>query len=271
VQLELAMGFPAADIADCGPCVFGHGTDAHAVQSAVQALADDVTRCRADFALALLEPRAAVREALHRAVTAHGPVVIADTQDNPGAGGDSNTTGLLHALLAEAAGRQFPGRVALGLLVDPEAAAAAHSAGVGARMTLQLGRSVIGYDGRPTDPPLTAEVSVQALSDGTVALHGPMTAGGTARLGPSARVDIEGVQVLLASAKAQMLDLDLCRFLGVEPEDMALIVVKSSVHFRAAFAPIASHILVAKAPGPMAADPADLPWTKLPGQVARRP
>ena len=52
---------------------------------------------------------------------------------------------------------------------------------------------------------------------------------------------------------------------------MRLLVNKSSVHFRAAFAPIASRILVAKAPGPMAADPADLPWTKLPDGMALRP
>jgi microcystin degradation protein MlrC len=40
-------------------------------------------------------------------------------------------------------------------------------------------------------------------------------------------------------------------------------VLKSSVHFRADFEAIADAILVAKAPGPMAADPADLPWQRL--------
>jgi microcystin degradation protein MlrC len=48
---------------------------------------------------------------------------------------------------------------------------------------------------------------------------------------------------------------------------MKIIVVKSSNHFRADFTPIvanaASDIIVARAPGPMAADPADLPWKKL--------
>jgi microcystin degradation protein MlrC len=98
-----------------------------------------------------------------------------------------------------------------------------------------------------------------------------MTAGATMRLGPSACVEVNGIRVLLSSAKAQMLDLDLYRYLGVEPTAMKLLVVKSSVHFRAAFAPIASHILVAKAPGPMAADPGDLPWTQLPPGIATRP
>lgn len=43
----------------------------------------------------------------------------------------------------------------------------------------------------------------------------------------------------------------------------------SSVHFRADFAPIASAILVAKAAGPMAADPADLAWSRPPANMAR--
>ena len=82
---------------------------------------------------------------------------------------------------------------------------------------------------------------------------------------------LPGLCALLSSAKALMLDLDLYRFLGVEPQQMKLLVNKSSVHFRAAFAPIASHILVAKAAGPMAADPGDLPWTKLPPGMGVRP
>jgi len=119
------------------------------------------------------------------------------------------------------------------------------------------------FAGRLTDPPVQARCTVRALSDGVVALHGPMTAGATARLGPCAAFDVDGVQVLVSSAKAQMLDLDLMRFLGVEPRAMRLLAVKSSVHFRAAFAPIAAHILVAKAAGPMAADPRDLAWRRL--------
>jgi len=48
-------------------------------------------------------------------------------------------------------------------------------------------------------------------------------------------------------------------------------VVKSSVHFRADFQPIAHEVLVAKAPGPMQADPADLPWTRLQPGIRVRP
>ncbi len=271
VHLSFAMGFPAADFDERGPVVFGHGADAGNVQANVHALAENAIQQRAAWALDLLPPDVAVQRALALAVGASKPVVLADTQDNPGAGGDANTTGLLHALLAADAGRRFAGGVALGLLHDPAAAAAAHAAGVGATLHTTLGKAVRSYDGRLTDPPLHAAFEVLALSDGVVPLFGPMTAGNTAQLGLSACLEVAGIRVLVTTGKTQMLDLDLYRFLGVEPTTMKLLVNKSSVHFRAAFAPIASHILVVQAPGPMAADPADLPWQNLPDHIARRP
>ncbi len=271
VELSFAMGFSAADFAECGPVVFGHGSDAARVRRAVRQLHAEVVARRSGWATELLDPRDAVEAAIGLAAQADKPVVIADTQDNPGAGGDANTTGLLHALLAAGAGRRLAGRVALGLLFDPDAARAAAAAGVGATLELALGRAVPTWTGARTDAPVRARAKVMACSDGLVPLHGPMTAGATARLGPCARVEVDGVHVLLASAKMQMLDLDLLRFLGVEPASMKLLVVKSSVHFRAAFAPIASHVLVAKAAGPVAADPGDLPWRHLAAGTAPRP
>ena len=272
VELNFSMGFSAADFDECGPVLFGYGSEAATLGDVVRQLHTQVavTR-RADWCIQLHEPAAAIEQAIATALESDAPVVIADTQDNPGAGGDSNTTGLLRALLAADAGRRLPGGVALGLLFDPDSAAAACRAGVGATLELALGRAVPTWTGALTEPPVVAEARVLSVSDGIVAMHGPMTAGTTMRLGPSACVEVEGIRVLVASAKAQMLDLGLCRYLGVEPARMKLIVVKSSVHFRAAFTPIASLILVAKSPGPMAADPGDLPWTRLPPEMATRP
>ncbi|MBZ8138741.1 microcystin degradation protein MlrC [Rubrivivax gelatinosus] len=271
VHLGLAFGFPAADVPECGPVVFGHGRDAEAVEANVLALAENLIAEAASFAVELPDARRAVAQAFHAAATATRPVIVADTQDNPGAGADANTTGLLHALLDAGAGRRFPGAVALGLMHDPEAAAAAHAAGVGERLPLRLGRSVRCPDGRDSEPPVQALATVLALHAGDVALGGPMTAGNTVHLGPSACVEIDGVRVLVTSGKGQLIDEALCRFLGVEPRALKLLVVKSSVHFRAAFATIASRIIVARAPGPMPADPAELPWTRLPQDIARRP
>ena len=156
-------------------------------------------------------------------------------------------------------------------MYDPRAAAAAHAAGVGAQITLALGAAVATFDGATSDPPLAATFTVRALGDGHVILKGPMAMQPTVELGASACLEVDGVLIAVASAKPQMLDRELYRCVGIEPERMKLLVNKSSVHFRADFAPIAAAILVAKAAGPMAADPADLPWRKLPVSMARRP
>ena len=258
-MLSFCMGFPAADFDECAPVVWGHGRQAH---DAVERLYDRVAE-PTPWRLEILEARDAVSQAIALAENASAPVVVADTQDNPGAGGDSNTTGMLHALLALGAGRRFPGRVALGLLFDRAAAQVAHQAGVGAELDLALGTAVMTFTGLASDPPVRGRYKVLALADGRCTLTGPMMHGLTVQLGASACLEIDGIRIAVVSGKKQLLDRELLRMVGIHAEQMRIIVLKSSNHFRADFQPIASHVLVAKAAGPMAADPADLPWRKL--------
>ena len=264
---SFCMGFPAADINDCAPMVWAHGEQA---DQALAALFDAVAE-PTQWTMDVLGARQAVTRALALAEHASAPVVIADTQDNPGAGGDSNTTGMLHALLAQGAGRTHPGQVALGMMFDAAAARAAHAAGIGAEIDIALGTAVPTFTGAPSDAPLRGRFKVLALADGQCTLTGPMMTGLTVRLGASACLEIEGIRIAVVSGKKQLLDRELLRMVGIHAEQMRLIVVKSSNHFRADFTPHASHILVAKAAGPMAADPADLPWRKLPATTRRSP
>ena len=248
------MGFPASDFDECAPMVWGHGDDDAACRTVVSWLYRRVAE-PAQWRLDILAAQTAVSQALRRAEHAARPVVIADTQDNPGAGGDSNTTGLLHALLAQGAGQRYPGQVALGLKFGAAAAAAAHAAGLGAEIEIEiaLGKAVPTFSGQPSDVPVRGRFKVQALSDGACTLTGPMMTGLTAQLGASACLEIEVIQVAVVSGKKQLLDRQTLRLVGIQPEAMRVIVVKSSNHFRADFGPIASQILVAKAAGPMAA------------------
>jgi microcystin degradation protein MlrC len=266
-MLSFCMGFPAADFDECAPVVWGHGRQAH---DAVERLYDRVAG-PTPWRLEILEARDAVSQAMALAENASAPVVVADTQDNPGAGGDSNTTGMLHALLALGAGRRFPGRVALGLLFDRAAAEVAHQAGVGAELDLTLGTAVMTFTGLASDPPVRGRYKVLALADGRCTLTGPMMHGLTVQLGASACLEIDGIRIAVVSGKKQLLDRELLRMVGIHAEQMRIIVLKSSNHFRADFQPIASHVLVAKAAGPMAADPADLPWRKLAATTRTRP
>ena len=268
--LSFCMGFPASDFAECAPMVWGHGGGEAPTRAAVQALFDRAAE-PGQWRQDVLPAREAVVQAMALAEHAERPVVVADTQDNPGAGGDSNTTGMLHALLSQHAGRRFPGQVALGLLFDAEAGRAACAAGVGATLELALGRAVPTFTGHASDPPLRGRFTVRAVSDGRVTLKGPMMTGLTVALGPSACLEIEGVRIAVVGGKKQLMDRELLRMVGIQPEQQRIIVVKSSNHFRADFTPIASHVLVAKAAGPMAAEPADLPWRHLPGEIRRTP
>ncbi len=253
-SVSLSAGFPAADIYHCGASVLAYGRSQRAVDRAVQQLSAAIVEAEGAFDGRLYEPAEAVEEAMRLSGAASRPVVIADTQDNPGAGGDSDTTGILRALVeldAQSA--------ALGIMVDAQAAEAAHRAGVGAELTLSLG----GKSGIEGDSPFEATFKVEALGDGNFEGTGPMYRASQMTLGLMACLSIRGVRVVVGSRKAQLADQSIYRHVGIEPTKQRLLVNKSSVHFRADFEPIAEAILVCVAPGPMVADPAALPWTRL--------
>ena len=260
-SLTVTAGFPAADIHHCGPSVFGYGRTPDAARRAVEAIANEIERREGEFEGALYSPDDGVRRAIEIARDASRPVVIADTQDNPGAGGDSDTTGMLRALV-----RNDAPQAALGMLVDPEAALAAHGAGAGSAINIALG----GKSRIPGDAPFEAEFRVERVGDGRFMGTGPMYGGARMNLGPMASLRIRDIQILVGSRKAQLADQAMYRHCGIEPTTRKIIVNKSSVHFRADFEPIASEVLICVAPGPMVADPGALPWTRLrPGMRVR--
>lgn len=241
-NVELLMGFESADIADAGPSLVAYGTDSDAIEAAANSLFRALLAAESDFRLTVLEPHAAVRVAM--AHEGAGPVIIADVHDNPGGGAPSDTVGMLHALVSEGA----RGAV-LGLLHDPEVAAAAYGAGEGATLDLALG----GKSRDLPQSPFHGRFLVERIGNGRFAFTGPILIGSTAELGPMALLrfvngDSE-VRVAVGSRRCQCLDSAIFRHLGVEPREQRIVVVKSCVHFRADFEPIASAVILAEAPG----------------------
>ena len=248
------FGFPAADFPGCGPTVVCYGETQLAADGAADTIERAVLAAEPALAGQTYDPDEGVIKAMRIAQKATRPVIIADTQDNPGAGGDSNTTGMLRALV-----RQDAQRAALGNMVDPTAAAKAHDAGVGAHIDIALG----GFSNVVGDAPFEGRFTVEAVSDGKLIASGPFYGGAPLDLGLSACLRIGGVRIVVISHKAQMADQQMYRFVGIEPTDQAILVNKSSVHFRADFDAIAETILVCTAPGPMPVSPASLPFTNL--------
>jgi len=185
--------------------------------------------------------------------------VLADTQDNPGGGGHGDTTELLSELV-----RQGAKGALVCLINDAESAAACHAAGEGATVTLSLG-------GKSDGMPFPCTARVEKLTDGVFTLTGPMGAGNPGNLGPTALIDIDGVRVIVVTRKMQALDQAIIRHVGIEPSSCPILALKSSVHFRADFGPIAEQVIVAIAPGPVVADPAVLNFRHVRADIRRRP
>jgi microcystin degradation protein MlrC len=250
-------GFPPADLFECGPAIVVHGFDAAAVNAAADRLAHAAALKEADFAERLYTPEEAVREAMAIAsAPGYGgrPVVIADTQDNPGAGGSGDTTGMLAALLGECARDAV-----LGVLCDAQAASAAHAAGEGGEIDVALG----GRTPIEGVQPLQGRFTVKRLGDGRYTADAPGARGRSIDMGPCALLGIEGVEVVVSSKRLQAREQGFLRHLGVDPNERQIIVLKSTCHFRADYQPIAEAVLIAIAPGGHIGDPARYPYRRL--------
>jgi microcystin degradation protein MlrC len=263
VWLDFAPCFPMADFPECQMTAVCYASDAGAAREALARLVKAVEDAEPDFALTLWTPADAVAHAARHGVPG-APLVLADTQDNPGAGGNGDTTGLLAAMIAARA----PDAV-LGLLIDPVSAERAHQLGTGAAGEFTLG-AISGVAGQQ---PVAGRFVVERLGDGQFTCTGPMFKGFRMKLGPMAllREEKSGVRVVLASVKCQAADQEMFRHVGIEPIRQRLVAVKSSVHFRADFQPIAREVLVVRSPGPALADPVDFAWKRLRPGLRLRP
>ncbi len=242
---SFAFGFPPADIAECGPVALAYAESQDAADAAADRLIAMVKGAERDFAGKVWDPDEAVVYAKQRALALQRPIILADTQDNPGAGGNSDSVGLLEALV-----RNRAEDAVFANLYDPKTAEIAHRAGVGAEISLGIG----AWSGTPGHIPFKASFTVERLGDGNFDATGPFYRGNRMQLGPMALLKIGGTSIVVASRKQQAADQAMLRHLGVEPAEQKILALKSSVHFRADFQPIAGEILIVAAPG---ANPVD--------------
>ncbi len=254
LDLCYAAGFPPSDLDECGPSVVCHAYSQEAADAAADRLAAMIMAREDQFAEPLMEPDDAVVEAMRIAETASKPVVIADTQDNPGCGGTCDTTGLLEALV-----RHDAQGTAMCVMWDADAAEAAHAAGKGERITVDLG----GKHGPEGVTPYHGTFTVTALTDGRFVTTGRSIGGRHINIGPTALLTIGGVSIVVASKRMQAYDQDIFRHIGVAPEKQKILVLKSTCHFRADFDPIAEKTLVAVAPGAHIVDSTRYPFQYL--------
>jgi microcystin degradation protein MlrC len=182
-----------------------------------------------------------VEEAVRQALAAEGqPIVLADMADNTGGGAAGDGTAILRELL-----RVGARSAVVACLWDPGAVAACARAGVGQSVTLDVGGKVDDRHGAP----IRVTGIVRTLSDGHFVHKGPLLRGLPGRLGTTAVLDVNDVKVILIGHRWQTLDPEMIRVVGLDPLAHKILVVKSTIHYRAAFEPIARRIIEVDAPG----------------------
>jgi microcystin degradation protein MlrC len=248
LSVSLGHGFPWADVADVGvkTLVVADG-DAEKATRVARELGEDVFAMSEALRPVFLGVDAAIDAAL---AMERGPVVIADVADNPGGGAPGDSTFVLRRLL-ERGVRD----VASGYYWDPVAVRFCQDAGVGSTFPLRVGGKTSAVSGDPVD----LVVTVCGIAENVTQRFGPSPA----PMGTAVWVDAEGISLVLISHRTQVFHPEGFAATGLDVTAKKIVVVKSTQHFVAGFAPIASAILYASAPGALRSDFADIPYTKL--------
>jgi microcystin degradation protein MlrC len=252
-------GFGNADITEVGPTVLVTGQgDFTAHYAFAEDIADDIWAKRFDMINRFLSVGDAATACLQHDARS-GPIVVADYADNPGGGAYGDGTALLRALLT--AGVE---NACFGPMIDPEAAASLQVRNVGEMITLSIGGK--------TDPhigggPLSVTGMLKLLSVGDYTGDGPMLGGLARSWGPTAVLAIDGVDILIVTARSQIYDQQQFKAFGIDPAQKAIVALKSMQHFRAAFAPIAARIIVCDSGALCTPNLAKLPYKHVPRPI----
>jgi microcystin degradation protein MlrC len=259
--VSLAPGFPLADSPHCRPAIVAYAETQGAADAAADQMKAAFDAAEPHFAAPNLSPQDAIEKAL-TATDGGGTAVLADTQDNPGGGGNGDTVGLLKAMVDARLERALMAHI-----WDPDVARAAHAAGVGATLDLGLGAKT-GWAG---ETPVPGPWIVEQLNNGNTTGTGPMAKGWRFNMGASALLRQGGVRVCVVSGKGQCLDQEQIRVFGLDPTAFRILALKSSVHFRADFESLARAIFVVTSPGPVTRNLNDLTFHRLAPEVRKMP
>ena len=238
INVSAYGGFVYSDIREAGLAFLATTDgDEDLADRIVTELGDRAWEIRRDFVAEMLTPARAVARALDRD---EGPAVLADVADNTGGGASGDGTTLLAAL----ADADWPD-AAVVTIPDPEAVEHAFSVGVGGTFDACIGGKIDDLHGSP----LPVRGMVKVLSDGEFVHRGPMSTGLRASMGRAAVVRVGHTDIIINAHRFQPVDPAAPRSVGVTPEDRRIVVLKSAVHYRASYEPIAREIVEVDGPG----------------------
>ncbi len=233
-------GFPHADIREAGlsALVVANG-DMRQAERWRDELLDQAWNDREAFVYTI-EP---LVESVARAKTLgatknDGPVILLDHYDNTASGGTMDTTDVLAEIL-----RQDLEDVAVFGIFDPAAVEAMIAAGVGASVTVELGGKLPMPALAAQSRPLTVTGKVKLISDGNFPATVAMSRGLTMRMGRTAVLSTGKVDIVVISRHIEPFDPGCFTSLGIDPRTRRYLMLKSRIHYRVGFKPIAHAIV----------------------------
>jgi microcystin degradation protein MlrC len=237
IDISWFHGFPYTDIEHVGThiCVTSRG-DRDKTELLAKKMAKKLWDYRENFRPTSLTAEQAVTQAQ---AAGNLPVIINETSDNCGGGTPGDGTHLLRAMLD--AGLE---NACFGFIVDPDVAAQAHKAGVGATIEVSLGGKYDDLHGEP----LALQVYIKALHDGRLTMQA-MGKGSRINYGRMARLVVNDMDIIVASNRSQTFDTEPFLAVGIDVTRLDIVALKSSNHFRAGFTDIAGTIITADPPG----------------------
>ena len=219
------VGYVWADEPRATACAVVTGTDRLAMTAAARTLAQDYWDIREQFVFGTTT--GSIEECVDWALAATtGPVVLAESGDNPTGGGVGDRAEVLAELMAnDAQGVVFAG------IADKAATDAAYAAGIGATIAVTIGGSL-----DPSSVSVAAEAEVRFL----VETGEPQLREAVLRIG--------GIDLVVTARRRPFHNIGDFTRLGLDPRTARIVVVKSG-YLSPDLGPIANPSLMALSPG----------------------
>lgn len=239
VAITVNAGHPSSDTPNGGlSIVVITNNDEKLAARMADELEEFAWKEREGFVLKCLSVKEAVDEALRpEQEFRSGPVVLVDQGDSVGSHSYGDGTSIFREML-----RRGVTNCAVAYW-SPECVGIAIEAGIGNTVEMDIGGK--------TDEPLHVKATVKVITDGF--FEPPVLKGRidlhSFNMGKTATLSYKGNDIVFTSSPCQFNFLDDWRHVGVEPTRKDFVVVKSPVHFREHFEPIARKIIDVDTPG----------------------
>ena len=242
LQASFFQGFPYTDVPDCCVSIITVAKTQEAADRHALELATYTWSRRQDFTV----PKYSAQQAVDLALSlGEGPVLINESSDNPGSGTPGDGTYLLRELIQ----RNVP--TAFGFIYDPEVAAQAAKAGVGATISCRLGGKTDELHGEPID---IQNALVRCVSDGSFVQQSRMGLGNRSSLGLTVCLKVGNVEIAVGSVRTQTFDEGPFTTAGITWRNKQLLALKSAQHFKGWWADKVKAIVACDSPGVGSAD-----------------